>query len=347
MPVKLEDTDLQRRFWNSLTESANSYALSQLWLIGMSRYDLEPLWQNINDQFSDFEPGWRLQNAGLTIKNKWFFNDIYYNLARSVVFPSDGIETARMGVSNSGGIKGLVGQQRTDLPTVTITFLETNQSFVDLLIRPWCVLVGHRGLKAFDLRIYSLDLVCLQKTRNGLKIRKTISLQQAVPTEIDSEEYNYTGDKLIDRQIQFAYTKYTVKSGYGDAETDISIPTSDIIERVVERERAIPEQQLNLLERAHNLFQDVVGRVRDVQSAVGRIQGLVERVETDPTSLLTPSTVDLVTGAGGNALGAVTRPLGGSNAEVQATSGPTTQSVVDNARNSAGVPGPDTGVVEQ
>ena len=79
------------------------------------------------------------------------------------------------------------------------------------------VLVGHMSLKNFDIRIPRIELACFQKMGFGesLKKRKGFLLEYAAPVNIDTEEYNYTADKLIDRQIQFAYTKYTVEAEVG------------------------------------------------------------------------------------------------------------------------------------
>ena len=47
------------------------------------------------------------------------------------------------------------------------------------------------------------ELACFQKMGNGnsLKKRKSFLLKDAAPVNIDSEELNYTADKLIDRQV--------------------------------------------------------------------------------------------------------------------------------------------------
>lgn len=217
-----QDTGLHQQFWTKLTATANTYALNQLWLARISQQDIKNVISLIKTNLPYYEPNWNI-NSDIDIlsKNTWFLGDGTYNLlVRSVTFPGDSIETERVGVSHSGNIKGLIGTQRSDMPNVNIVFMETNQSFADLVLRPWAILAGHLSLHYVgtpNIKMPEIQLVCYQKVSadKPLKIRKTIRLKGVVPINIDNEEYNYTGDKIIDRTINFAYTKYTIDANVG------------------------------------------------------------------------------------------------------------------------------------
>ena len=249
-----EIQDLQQKFWSVLTSTSNTYALSQLWLVGIPRANLVEIISTSKTQLNEYEPGWNFPDWEKTIEDRLFLGNTHYLLAQSVQFPGDSISVERSGVSQSGNIKGLIGTERGDLPIVTITFLETNQSFVDLVLRPWAIAVGHLSLKKFSLRIPEIQLTCYQKdgAGNPLKIRKIINLINAVPTNIDTEEYNYTGDKIIERQVQFAYTKYLIEASagttlaQGNVKTDILF-AGEGIERQTGNNNLTPPSPIKLI----------------------------------------------------------------------------------------------------
>lgn len=215
MPIKVDNFDALGKFYGALTDTANNLGLSQLWLVGINKTDLNSIANIINQDINQYEGNnnkWDIQGSLPEAYNSsWFIGDTYYLYAQSAVFPGDGISVSRQGSDKTGALKGLVSEQRNDLPTVTITFLETNQSVADVLFRPWSILAGFKSLKNANIRI-PIKLVCFQKDGpvDSLKIRKEINLVRAVPITIDSEEYNYTGDKVIYRQIEFVYDKYYV-----------------------------------------------------------------------------------------------------------------------------------------
>lgn len=217
MPIKIQDYSIgiPQKFYSALTQTANTLALSQLWVISLPINSFRSISEEIANNLNKYEGNthkWDIYEEHIkTFNSGWFIGDTYYLLAQSVKFPGDSLSISREGVEQSGMLKGVMGQNRNDLPTVTISFIETNQSCADLFFRPWMILVGHKSLKTQALR-KNIELICFQKngTKNNLKIRKIVKLYGCAPITIDNEEYNYTGDKVILREIEFVYNNYNI-----------------------------------------------------------------------------------------------------------------------------------------
>ena len=230
MPIKVEgrDRSIHSDFWGAIAgTNSDSLALSQLWLCTINRQNLEVISSEMATYMDTYEPNmWNtsqgqsaVNSAVLHNKN---FSDLIslksgddgnvYLFAQGVSFIADGLTTSRIGTGQIGATKGLITEGRLDLNATNITFLESNVSFVDGFIRPWSVLVGHRSLKCAALRC-NIAFHCLEKwsLMEPLKVRKTMFLRNAVPINIDAEEYNYSGDKIIERHVQFAFDRYEME----------------------------------------------------------------------------------------------------------------------------------------
>lgn len=230
MPIKLEGLELSihKKFLTALMgANSDSLALSQLWVCTIDYDKLNIIGAEMNTYLNVYEENtWNtafsqgaVNNRVLSNKNFSYVSTIkksdppaIYLFAQGINFIADGISTSRAGLGQSGAIKGLVMDSRLDLNAANITFLESNVSFVDGFLRPWSVLVSHRSLKSGKLRC-DIALHCLEKWELNapLKVRKSMIFKNAIPISVDSEEYNYSGDKLIQRQVQFAFDRYELE----------------------------------------------------------------------------------------------------------------------------------------
>jgi hypothetical protein len=224
MPIKIDGSEsisLHDAFWTALTNNSDSLALSQLWVCGINSISLAYITGVIANEIGSYETdswgvGYDVSSVIMNPKN-WDkvtherAGDVYL-WTRGVSFIGDGINISRIGSQQTGAIKGMISDGRNDLSTANITFLESNVSFVDGILRPWSVLVGYKSLKNENLRC-DIELFALEKwnLKDPLKVRKSLVLRNAVPVNIDTEEYNYTGDKLIERQVQFAFDRYELR----------------------------------------------------------------------------------------------------------------------------------------
>lgn len=266
MPIKLSGmaASLPEKFYNSLINTTNSLALNQLWLVRFDPNQLLSILSYINKNLQGFEGNkWEFNKGALrSLEDSWFAGN-YYLMAQGVNFPGDGISVSRQGLNMSGTLRGPVMENRNELPIVTVTFLETNQSITDFFFRPWIIMAGHRGLKDPKLRIDG-ELVCFQKGGLGaLVLNKTFSLNRMIPINTNDEEYNYSGSKVIMRPVQFVYNRYAVNDGFSARTTDIqNISDADAFSAFY-NERAIPSGATlqQVVESLARTYVDVVGRV--------------------------------------------------------------------------------------
>ncbi len=147
--------------------------------------------------------------------------------AQGIQLPPDGFDNLRVGEYYGGYVKGLISTNRKEFGTFGVSFLETNLSFAEGVLRPWSIVVAHKSLiargtalpnsttpaQSTDLKT-TITVYQLGKAGYGVPpvIRKQFSFYNCVPSSIDSEEYSYEGEKVIQRQVEFLFSYYTVQN---------------------------------------------------------------------------------------------------------------------------------------
>lgn len=218
--VQGDNKSIHSRFLTTLMSNSDSLALSELWLCTISINSLRNIGDKILGQIGLYEDlTWSprqdaINSAVLHPKNFANLTPLIgdtsvYMFARGITFISDGLQADRVGSNQVGALKGLTINGRLDMNAANITFLESNISFVDGFIRPWSVLVGHRSLKDGSLRC-DIGLHSLEKwdLYEPLRVRKSMILKNAVPSNVDQEEMNYTGGNVMNRNVQFVFDRY-------------------------------------------------------------------------------------------------------------------------------------------
>jgi hypothetical protein len=147
--------------------------------------------------------------------------------AREVKMPGEKILS---GIGSSfGGHPGLPYVERRDgFEKLNVTFLETNASFCDLIIRPWLVLTSYYGLIARNprssknVKCRSVDVYELSKggdsssfrgSTNSLVIRKQINYFNVVPVAVDSSSVSHATEGFTNRNVSFLYEGYSIRDG--------------------------------------------------------------------------------------------------------------------------------------
>jgi hypothetical protein len=131
-----------------------------------------------------------------------------------VQLPGDGfaIERPSTNMNVGGFLKSPVTKPRNDLPHLKVTFIETNSSLVDLVIRPWVIHSSYASLKFANSATF--DVFNLTRSPNGFRIRKQFTFYNVVPVSVDTEDYTYSADSSYGlRQTEFVYTHYSVSEG--------------------------------------------------------------------------------------------------------------------------------------
>ena len=145
-------------------------------------------------------------------------NDIFF--ANGITIPGEGSNSSRVGIENSttgGLLTGPTLRGRKSLGNFEISFLETNSSFIDYVMRPWVVAAAQYGLFArggnssqnFKTRVTANYL---DKTSNDPAnpiYRKTISFVNAVPVDVAGFESAYGNGKVGMRTAKTVWTYST------------------------------------------------------------------------------------------------------------------------------------------
>jgi hypothetical protein len=159
--------------------------------------------------------------------------------AQTVGIPVEQSVIDTIGPNNRGFIKGPIMQQRQAFAPLNIEFLETNISFIDMILRPWAVISQHKG---FIARNWNSEFPGLPdpKTRvtadmfvvnfakippkleskgkagnyessRGMQPRKIWYFSDCVPVNIGQERYSYEPDTGPDRRdTEWNFRRYQV-----------------------------------------------------------------------------------------------------------------------------------------
>lgn len=210
-------TDSHIPYFHSLMCSwALNVAMPFSWVVVIDAQNKDNLLSQISNM-PQYEPGsWDTSEA---INNTWTdqTQDIIGCIfAQGVTLPGEELMIERAGItegSKNGYINAPIANGRSDFMPLQISFLETNRSFADGVLRPWNILVSHQGLIAQSSSIKA-NIHVYQLAKNGEEntniIRKAWTFFDCVPTQITSEELTYSPNDFGKRQIYFTYNYYTL-----------------------------------------------------------------------------------------------------------------------------------------
>jgi hypothetical protein len=299
MSIKLADTTNLLEKMASMLFSYNGPALSQLWLVEIDATNLTNIISYINSQRTDYDDEFSLSDLDPgSISREWYINNTHCLLAMSqTILPSDSINTQRSLITNSGLVGGLFGSTRDAFPNATISFLETNNSFIDFVLRPWMTMVGHKSLKDFNLRM-NITMTEYQKVgqpSSGFNLipRKRVKLIDAAPVRVSSEELNYTGDKIMIKNVEFAYTKYKIepliRRSVGSTTPQGSISRTAKSSHI---NIPLPNIDYNLftgdktwLETIQDMINNVENGIDTAQSVIGKVHAKISNIQTQAVTL--------------------------------------------------------------
>jgi len=138
--------------------------------------------------------------------------------ARQVNIPGERVTINRTGLDYGGLLAPNTANTRNSPEMLTITFLETNHSFCDIILRPWLVMTSHLGMIArsdpsLNVKCKSVTLYQLAKNKLGhkapLQVRKQIKFFNVVPTSVDGFAVAQD-DGITNRTASFAYDQYVI-----------------------------------------------------------------------------------------------------------------------------------------
>jgi len=150
-------------------------------------------------------------------------NGVYHNpdmftgcaFARQVTVPNEVLGVAGRGLEYGGYMAPLTLENRSSQQGFQVTFMETQASFVDHIIRPWLIKVGYLGLVARgedSVRCKTVYVNYLARTGSNsrLQVRKTFKFDNVVPATVNGFTNSQTEEGLSYTTVNFLYDKYSV-----------------------------------------------------------------------------------------------------------------------------------------
>ena len=139
---------------------------------------------------------------------------------QAVSLPGEGITMNAEGTQQGALLRGFVNQGREDIGKMKVSFLETNTSFTENMLRPWAIITSHLGMVARgDNLKYRTDIFIKRWAlgtgdKSSPIVHQSWHLHDACPINISSEELEaspQTGP--VRRQVDFIYRKYSYTAG--------------------------------------------------------------------------------------------------------------------------------------
>jgi hypothetical protein len=170
---------------------------------------------------AQLEPNaWDIESGLNVIVDNADYNKKGCLFAQAVNLPGESTIVNPEGIQKNHYIQTTTGDGRSPYAsnTLNISFLETNISFVDNVIRPWIITTGRLGLIARppgetnyrqDISIYKLGVLT---SKEAPFVLMKYTFFGACPIEVGAEEFNYsptTGP--INRDVTFLYHNYKIE----------------------------------------------------------------------------------------------------------------------------------------
>ena len=161
---------------------------------------------------------WDVEDAINTTLSKDYQQTKGCLFVQAIEIPGESNQVNPEGLQQNGYIRTTVGAGRDAFANIQISFLQTNVSFVENVIRPWVIATSHLGMIARDgldnyrcnMSVYRLGVLKATQTPY-IALRYTFF--GACPISVTGEEYNYTQTTSpTNREATFTYHYYNVEN---------------------------------------------------------------------------------------------------------------------------------------
>jgi hypothetical protein len=181
-----------------------------------------------DSQISQFEPNkWAVSETGdkLTAQvlspaynGKCFF-------VNGITLPNESIGSKRVGLAEefgdlAGGVlSGVVSTSRASKGPLRATFLETTDSFIDAVLRPWVVAVSHYGLfaraenSAYNVKTNIKVAMYNSRTNKREVQRKVYTFFECAPISFEAESLTWGRADTKTVATEWVYNYYTIETG--------------------------------------------------------------------------------------------------------------------------------------
>jgi hypothetical protein len=208
-----------------LSQWPTSIALESQWFLWFDLPSVTALKGDISKALNKFEfnSNWNITSAATQDLLSTEFQRQTQNLigcvfARQITIPGETVSASNEGLDYGGYQAPATSSGRNKYGKVSVTFTETNSSFIDLVIRPWVALVGYNGLIARDpaspkyVKCNSLNVHYIGKTGafNPSVTRKMITFQNIAPISVGGLTNTYASEGMQYSSVDFVYDNYSV-----------------------------------------------------------------------------------------------------------------------------------------
>lgn len=205
-------------FHSLLCDWAYNAAQQWSWVIVIDAINKKNLIEKIKTTIKTLEPAiWDTSSmVDDTMKNS-VQNIIGCIFAQAVRIPGESTTIEYVGItegSRRGFINAPIVNGRGDFQPLEIGFLETNQSFVDGVLRPWNIILNHEGLiarppeKSIKANIHLYQLAKFG-THESI-IRNQMTFYDCVPINIMSDDLSYSSTETSIKKVEFVYSNYGI-----------------------------------------------------------------------------------------------------------------------------------------
>lgn len=198
-------------FYNNLITTVNNIPIKPLWMAFFD--DALPIGELINYRFIPYDT-----NSNIFAAHAQGGSPFGALFAHGINIPGENNDITRV-QSGESGFNGFLGGLHStgraggNNLKVEISFLETNYSFTDFLLRPWSLAVATLGLKQSSLKVKTLECWQFTKTPQGFIPSKKYRFYNVAPIGVDSQQYDYEASKPTYRQVTFIFDHYDVVGG--------------------------------------------------------------------------------------------------------------------------------------
>ena len=210
-----------------LSDWASTIALESQWFMYFNLESVNALKGDLGATVRNYDSGsptgWGISSsttAGL-LKTKYQLTTeslMGCVFARQITLPGEKINASNEGVNYGGYLGPATSSTRDIYNKLSIVFTESNASFIDLILRPWSILVGYNGLvarspgSAQNVKCNFADIIFLAKNgpNNPMAKRKIFRFYNLAPVSVPGLSQTYAAEGMIYGGVDFVYDYYSV-----------------------------------------------------------------------------------------------------------------------------------------
>ena len=211
-------------FHRTMCQWAYNISMEFQWVMVIDAINPQYLLGQIKSALTSLEPpGWDVSNIASDVWKDSVQRTVGCLFAQTMSLPGENTKIERIGItegSNRGFLNAPIINGRMEYENLSASFLETNQSFVDGFLRPWSIIVSHRGLIAqpqnqsikANIHVYQLakNTTGDTDTIQPNIIRKAWTFRDAAPVFVSTEQISYDKSGYGKRDAQFVYNSYSI-----------------------------------------------------------------------------------------------------------------------------------------